>query len=69
MERLGDLLLEGSYPGQSLLHSRRCTAQLTLEAQLYGIELNRHCGRAGSFGFVGGDVFVISLKMQRVPQE
>jgi hypothetical protein len=53
MERLGDLLLEGAYSVQSPSHSKRCTAQLTLEAQLHGIELNGHCWRAGSMGWPG----------------
>jgi hypothetical protein len=48
VESLGDLLLEGPCSVQSLSRFKSCTAQLTLEAQLHGIELNRHCGRTGS---------------------
>ena len=48
VQRLGDFLLEGAYSLQSRCAILRPIAHLTLEAQLYGVELDRHCGRASS---------------------
>lgn len=48
VQRLGDFLLEGACSLQSCCAILRSIAHLTLEAQLYGVELDRHCGRASS---------------------
>jgi hypothetical protein len=45
---LGDLLLEGACSLQSRRIVHESIAHLTLEAQFYGIELDRHCGRTSS---------------------
>jgi hypothetical protein len=48
VQRLGDFLLKGAYSLQSRCAIPRSIAHLTLEAQLHGVEFDRHCGRASS---------------------